>query len=472
MAFPLVRGILLSAFLLMAATLAGAAPELATSRFDDGGQADAAVLGTRIPVVLVHGLGGSAEGWDRFLRAYAQNPHWRSAFKPYSFRYSSSTADVLADPAAPRTISGLGAAFRDAMQDFYDKPSGAPHFGFGAKRVIVLAHSMGGLVARSMMQEHAFRDGQRGGQKVLHLITLGTPHHGTPLADAAIVLGQQALAELDDTYFGFLHELTWTNFDGLDMLGGRCNTWLAQLNNYAPSTGAAYGRCGAVPANPLPGYYEKIIAYGTGALQKKDTDSGGVGVYKPGSDSSLDFPHSYLLKAFRHSYPNDGVVPMISARFDGATLWLRREAFDCDHRYIRRGYPEFVRSPAATYSDWAFCAGTGSAASYASGTSGGYAVSGSILGIAGGIVETITAVSEIERAFNWSEQAHAWLLQPAGAATELSGGGFYYRYYPATQAYLGVKDGNVYFMGRATNYQLVFVGTLADFLGQAKAAGQ
>lgn len=86
-------------------------------------------------------------------------------------------------------------------------------------------------------------------------------------------------------------------------------------------------------------------------------------------------------------------------------------------------------------------------------------------------MKTITAVSEIERAFNWSEQAHAWLLQPAGAATELSGGGFYYRYYPATQAYLGVKDGNVYFMGRATNYQLVFVGTLADFLGQAKAAG-
>lgn len=455
----------------MAVTMARAAPELATSRFDDGSQVDTAVLGTRLPVVLVHGLGGSAEGWDRFLRAYEQEPAWRSAFKPYSFRYSSSTADVLADPAAPRTISGLGAALRDAMQDFHDKPTGAPHFGFGTRRVIVLAHSMGGLVARSMMQEHAFRDGQRGGQKVLHLITLGTPHHGTPLADAGIVLGQRVLAELDDTYTGFVRELTWTNFDGLDMFGGRCNPWLAQLNNYAPSTGASYGRCGNVPANPLPGYYEKIITYGTNALQGKDTDLGGVGVYKPGSDSSLDFPHGYLLRAFGRSYPNDGVVPMISAQFNGATLWLRREAFDCDHRYIRRGYPEFVRSSTATYTDWAFCAGTGSAVSYPSGTSGGYAVSGSILGVAGGIIDTITTVSEIERVFDWAEQARASLLQPSGATTELSGAGYYYRYYPQTQAYVGVKGGNVYFLGLATNFQLVFVGALADFVGAAKAAG-
>jgi hypothetical protein len=194
-------------------------------------------------------------------------------------------------------------------------------------------------------------------------------------------------------------------------------------------------------------------------------------VYKPGSDSSLSFPHWYLESAFARSYPNDGVVPMISAQFNGANVWLRREAFDCDHRFIRRGFPQFVRSATATYVDWAFCAADGSGVGHASGISGGYAVSGSILGAPGGIIETITTVSEIERAFNWSEQAHAWLLQPSGAATELSGGGFYYRYYPTTDAYLGVKGGNVYFMGRATNYQIVFVGTLANFLGQAKAAG-
>jgi triacylglycerol esterase/lipase EstA (alpha/beta hydrolase family) len=472
MVFTFVRSFALIIFLLfIAATGAGAAPVLSTSTFEDGTQVDTAVVGTRVPVVLIHGLGGSTDGWDRFLHAYQQNPSWRAAFKPYSFRYSSSTADVLADPTAPRSLTGLGGALRDAMQGFYDKPASAPDFGFGAKRVIVLAHSMGGVAARSMMQEHTFRDGQRGGQKVLHLITLGTPHHGTPLADTALVLGL-SVSELNDTYIGFVNDMTWTNFDSLNMSGGRCNPWLAQLNNYAPSGGASYGRCGTVAANPLPGYYEKIITYGTNDLQGKNDVSASVGVYKPGSDSSLSFPHWYLESAYARSYPNDGVVPMISAQFNGANVWLRREAFDCDHRYIRRGYEEYVVSPTATYTDWAFCNATGSGVSYPSGISGGYAVSGSIFGVAGGIIETITTVSEIERVFNWAEQAHAGLLQPSGAATELlSGSGFYYRYYPTTDAYVGVKDGNVYFLGRASNYRLLLVGTLADFLGQAKLAG-
>jgi pimeloyl-ACP methyl ester carboxylesterase len=467
----LVRHLACWASLWVASSTALAAPALVTSAFEDGSPADAAAVGPRIPLVLVHGLGGSNEGWEHFLRAYEQNPSWRSAFKPYSFRYSSATAEVLADPTAPRSISGLGAAFRDALQDFYDKPPAAPHFGFGTRRVVVLAHSMGGLVARSMMQEHAFRDGERGGQKVLHLITLGTPHHGSPLADAAIILGQRVVAEFDDTYFGFVAEMTWTNFDGLDMSGGRCNPWLARLNSYAPSGGATYGRCGAVPANPLPGFYEKIVTYGTNALQRKDNDSGAIGVYRPGSSSSLTFPHAYLESALGRSYPNDGIVPMVSAQFNGASLWLRREAFHCDHRYIRRGYPEFVRSTAATYADWAFCAAVHNGASYASGHAGAYAVSGSIFGAAGGIVDIVRGAAAVERVFDWIEQAHGHLLQPNGTGTEISGGGFYYRFYPATQAYVGVYAGNVYYLGPASAHRLLWVGTLPDFLGAAVAAG-
>jgi pimeloyl-ACP methyl ester carboxylesterase len=465
------RSVLLASWLsLTGAPAMAAAPVLAPSPFGDGTPVDTAVLGTRIPVILVHGLGGSTEGWDRFLRAYEQNPAWRNAFKPYSFRYSSTNGEVAADPAAPRTINALGGALRDAMQNFYDKRTSAPDFGFGAKRVIVLAHSMGGLVARSMMQEHAFSDGQRGGQKVLHLITLGTPHHGTPLSDAAIALGLNTVSELDEGYQGLVADTNWTNFDRLDASSLRCNHWLAQLNNYAPSSGANYGRCGNVPANPLPGYYYKIIAYGASALQNREFDTGSDGVYNPGSASSLLFTYNYLRGALSRSYPNDGVVPMASALFDGPSLWLRQEAHDCDHRYIRRGYAEFVRTPAATYADWAFCAGLAGAASYASGSSDGYAVSGSILGVPGGIVQTIKTVSEIERVFNWAEQFYAAFLQPAGAATDIALG-YYFRYYPSSEAYLGVKDGNVYYLGPASNNRLFFVATLADFLARAQAAG-
>jgi triacylglycerol esterase/lipase EstA (alpha/beta hydrolase family) len=471
-ALLLARSFLLAALLSMTGALAIAAPAvLAPSPFGDGTQVDTAALGTRIPVVLVHGLGGSNEGWDNFLRAYEQNPAWRSVFKPYSFNYSSTNAEVNSDPDAPRTISALGAALRDRMQDFYDRPAAAPDFGFANKRVIILAHSMGGLVVRSMMQEHVFRDGQRGGQKVLHLITLGTPHHGTPLADAALTVGLSTVNELDEGYSGFVRETTWTNFDSLNSSTLRCNPWLSQLNNYSPATGADHGRCGSVQATSLPGYYHKIIAYGASDLQDKDRDSGGVGVYKPGSSTSLLFPHSYLRSLLSRSYRNDGVVPMVSAQFEGPALWLRREAYDCDHRFIRRGYPEFVRSPTATYTDWAFCAGTDSGATYASGISGGYAVSGSILGVPGGIIDTIRTVSEIERVFNWFEVEFPGFLQPAGATSDNTVEYFYYRYYPSTDAYVGAKDGNVYFLGAASNYQALFLGTLADLLPRAQAAG-
>lgn len=461
----------LFAAVLLTASLAVAAPAtLAPSQFNSGVSVDNSALGTRVPVLLVHGLGGSGQGWEAFLQAYAQNPSWRAAFKPYTFKYSSSTIEVLSDLAAPRTISSLGAALRDRMQNYYDRPATAPDVGFGNKRVIVIAHSMGGLVARSMTQEHIFRDGQRGGQKVLHLITLGTPHHGTPLADAAITLGLQSATELSEGYFGFVTQMTWTNFDGLDSSSGRCNPWLAQLNNYAPSSGAGHGRCGFVAANPLPGYYEKIIAYGAASVQAPDLALGFNGVYKPGSASSLLVSYGYLRNGLSRSYRNDGMVPIDSAQFVGKALWQRSEAFDCDHRYMERGYPEFVRTRAGSYTDWAFCAGAASGADYPSGAAGGYAVSGSILGVPGGIVDTIKSVSDIERVLDWTEQAFAGFLQPAGAGTEIWDG-YYFRYYPSTQAHVGVKDGNVYYRGPASNQQIQFVATLASFLASAQAAG-
>jgi pimeloyl-ACP methyl ester carboxylesterase len=458
---------LLATLLFVATALASAAPaELAPSHFNDASPVDASALGTRLPVVLVHGLGGSAEGWESFLRAYEQNPAWRAVFKPYSFRYATTTAEVNADPAAPRTLSGLGAAFRDTLQGFYDKPATAPDFGFANKRMIVLAHSMGGLVARSMMQEHTFRDGQRGGDKVIRLITLGTPHHGTQMADAALMLGLTTVRELSDIYAGFLGDMAWTNFDGLDMASGRCNPWLAQLNNYASSTGANHGRCGAVPANPLPGYYERIIAYGAGGLQLPDIPLG-IGVFEPGSELALSVSYGYLYRGLSRSYPNDGIVPLVSAQFVGPALWHRGEAFACDHRYIKRGYTELVRSLVGTYRDVAFCAAIDRAPGYASGMSGGYAVSGSILGVAGGIVDTIRVASETERVFDWAEQAYArFLLTTSGIVL-----GANYRYYPASQAYLALLGTDVYYLGPESGQQFLRLATLADFLELARSAG-
>lgn len=49
----------------------------------------------------------------------------------------------------------------------------------GAPGVIIVAHSMGGLVARAYLRAH-------GPGQVMHIFTLGTPHHGTSLAHMGV----------------------------------------------------------------------------------------------------------------------------------------------------------------------------------------------------------------------------------------------------------------------------------------------
>ncbi len=49
----------------------------------------------------------------------------------------------------------------------------------GAPQLVIVAHSMGGLAARAWMRDH-------GAARVARLITLGTPHHGTCLANFGV----------------------------------------------------------------------------------------------------------------------------------------------------------------------------------------------------------------------------------------------------------------------------------------------
>jgi triacylglycerol lipase len=49
----------------------------------------------------------------------------------------------------------------------------------GKDKIILIAHSMGGLVSRQYLQVH-------GGDRIAQLITLGSPHHGTRIAKIAL----------------------------------------------------------------------------------------------------------------------------------------------------------------------------------------------------------------------------------------------------------------------------------------------
>lgn len=113
------------------------------------------------PVLLVHGYGCNSGYWRRLLPLLdaARASHAAVDLEPL-------TGDI--DAYVPQIEHAVEALRAQA----------------GAGRVIIVAHSMGGLAARAWMRRF-------GSGRIARLITLGSPHHGTSLA--AFGLGVNAL---------------------------------------------------------------------------------------------------------------------------------------------------------------------------------------------------------------------------------------------------------------------------------------
>ncbi len=81
-------------------------------------------------------------------------------------------------------------------------------------------------------------------------------------------------------------------------------------------------------------------------------------------------------------------------------------------------------------------------------------------------------VSDADRVFNFIEASYPEYARPTGfvSVTEPTLG-YYFRYYPGTDAYLGFKDGSLYYLVPAISNQVVRIASLAELLPQAQAAG-
>jgi hypothetical protein len=74
-----------------------------------------------------------------------------------------------------------------------------------------------------------------------------------------------------------------------------------------------------------------------------------------------------------------------------------------------------------------------------------------------------------DRLFNFGERFYPAFF--AGHAVSATGFGYYYRYYPATQTYLGSQGGQLYVLGPAFGPAVVPLGALSDWIGTAAAVG-
>jgi pimeloyl-ACP methyl ester carboxylesterase len=115
----------------------------------------------RPPVLLLHGYGCNSAYWTHLtpLLDAARISHATVDLEPVV----AAIDDYV--PAVERAVESLCAAT-------------------GAPQVTIVAHSMGGLVARAWMRAH-------GHARLARLVTLGTPHHGTALA--RLGLGENAV---------------------------------------------------------------------------------------------------------------------------------------------------------------------------------------------------------------------------------------------------------------------------------------
>jgi triacylglycerol lipase len=120
---------------------------------------------TRHPILLAHGY----FGFDRIGLGQLQREYFRGV-RP---RLEALGYSVHVTRVAPAASIGLRAA-QLARQIA----------SIGVPRVNIIAHSMGGLDARLAIARFGLAD------RVASLTTIGTPHHGTPLADMVLTLGE------------------------------------------------------------------------------------------------------------------------------------------------------------------------------------------------------------------------------------------------------------------------------------------
>jgi len=133
--------------------------------------------GKKTPLILVHGLQGVEDRgdtavlddyWNTFVTKFWKTDKVLQArYALYAFQYCSDRVDVSAIANELRNL--IDAELTD-------------------REHVILAHSMGGLVATSYMAETVHLNGnwkdKAGGETTLGLITLAAPHHGTPGANS------------------------------------------------------------------------------------------------------------------------------------------------------------------------------------------------------------------------------------------------------------------------------------------------
>jgi pimeloyl-ACP methyl ester carboxylesterase len=205
----------IAAMILSSFSVAGDSPEIATTLSRAGespsreGHVERELRGLelrrpyerdKVPVVFIHGLWGSPRNWDRMVEHLEADPTLRTRYQFWTFRYASGDS-------IPYSAYLLRQALRQARRD-YDPDGTDASF----DRMVVVGHSLGGILAKMMVQNSGSRlwqtvcarpidliEGPREEcqlfqqaffykpvPEVRRVIFIATPHRGSPLASGRL----------------------------------------------------------------------------------------------------------------------------------------------------------------------------------------------------------------------------------------------------------------------------------------------
>jgi pimeloyl-ACP methyl ester carboxylesterase len=319
---------------------------------------DTLPLGDRTPLILIHGIHGNKppHGTDSIsnpYRDYFKNflnyfnmSNFKARYKIYRFHYVSDQFPVSQIARSLRNYVDS----QICADTNFDKP------------IVIVAHSMGGLVARSYMNQFTndvgiYADTQAG-ERVLKLITLATPHHGAPGTNAdsrddMATFGWGNVLNLGSVVYWNLQrpdgelvptrpynqpnrsDLLWDNFDNVVSSSNvDINGWLSELNRqeqYSSKTIVYYGyvnledptRKRLVSRYNAEGNLVRFDRMFSDAIvaNKKDDDHAKLQI----ANIVIDYGMKRLFAL------NDGLVPVESGSFRGSPVSLRVACVGFDH---------------------------------------------------------------------------------------------------------------------------------------------
>lgn len=186
----------------------------------------------RTPVVLVHGLWDTGKDTWRGYGDLSKDPR----FKVWKANYgelvgpsiATVTPDYVEDTKNSARESALGFAYgaRQVYDQIQAMLNGYRDFeDVAVTQVDVVAHSMGGDVTRTMVSIDGFFGDENYGKGLVHkVVTVATPHLGSPLATALLDPANKCMARLFSRHgfhvFATVSMAGWSGTGGVNDLRG------------------------------------------------------------------------------------------------------------------------------------------------------------------------------------------------------------------------------------------------------------